>query len=436
MRIGTNHGSLSERIISRYGNTAQGMVASALEFIQICQKFDFHNIVLSMKASYVKVMVEATRLLVFEMKKRGWDYPIHLGVTEAGNDDEGRIKSAAGIGILLQDGIGDTIRVSLTEAPEKEIPVAKKIAAYRQKGKHSIQTDILDKKIKEDTINTVAYHRRKTSAVHKMGQNHVPVVLASQKSKKADYYFTDSNGISDHQNHVFPVFDSWQMFEKNAENHTSLNFIRFLSPDISCIPFIQQQQNIVLLLDFNNLKDISAERDFIYVLEKHNIQAPIICMKHYNESLEDIALQASSDFSTLLLDSLIDGLCILAQEDQDELVEMSYNILQATGSRISKTEYIACPSCGRTQYNIEASLQAIKACTSHLKGLKIGVMGCIVNGPGEMADADYGYVGESNGKITLYKGKQAIRRNIPEREAIQALVDLIKENGDWIEKQE
>ncbi len=390
IRIGTNHGSLSERIMSRYGDTPKGMVESAMEFISICRSFDFHEIVLSMKSSNIKVMVQSTRLLVARMKEEGMNYPIHLGVTEAGDGEDGRIKSAGGIGALLQDGIGDTIRVSLTEDPEFELPVARKII--------ELTTSKISKNKKDNediTINypidPFNYTKRKSIAVGNIGDNNQVEVYDADVTKEY----------------------------KNITKIEDLNSIN---------------DNDILVFGFNNDGIKSERQAFAYMLN-NVILNPVIVKKNYDINvLEDLQIKASADFASLLIDGLCEGICINAPSfTKEQLNDTMLAVLQACGVRITKTEYIACPSCGRTQFKIQDGLKEIRLRTSHLKGLKIAVMGCIVNGPGEMADAHYGYVGAGNGKITLYKGKEIIEKNIDEALAVDALINLIKINGDWKE---
>lgn len=431
IRIGSNHGSLSERILFKYGDTPAGMVESALEFVRICRDLDFHNIVLSMKASNVKVMVQANRLLVKRMKEEGLNYPIHLGVTEAGDAEDGRIKSAAGIGTLLHEGIGDTIRVSLTEDPEFEIPVAKMLVAGFNENNKRYKIE----EVANEISNPYSYARRLTSPVGNIGNGQVPVVILSyclsntdtlpfKDDVVPDYVFdlkterlqklsiTD-NGPAMEPAKVYPVFiDSHESLESENLNHSS---------------------DRVLVLKGDHNKSMHELRSTINLLAKNKVHEPVIFFMDYSElSKENALIQASTDCSFLLVDGLLDGIWISHKKmDLNSLSRLAFGILQATGARITKTEYIACPSCGRTLFNIQETLQKIKQRTSHLKGLKIGVMGCCVNGPGEMADADYGYVGAGRGKITLYKGRQIIQAGIPESDAVESLISIIKMNGDW-----
>ncbi len=406
LRIGSNHGSLSERIVSRYGNTPEGMVEAALEFVRICREEDFHNIVLSMKASSVRTMVYSNRLLVKQMIAENMDYPIHLGVTEAGNGAEGRLKSAIGAGTLLADGIGDTIRVSLTEDPVNEIPVAREIVSYFDH--FSGQENISDKGhflTLPHACTPVENHRRLFRFDLK-----TPLVLASQ----GEYGKQKPDLIID---------------EKSCkENFCWINGIDDIPDDLPKIekPIIFQSSKKAAVHEF---------REFFAQMEKLGVTQPVILKKQYNEN--EITVGAGIDFGPLFLDGFGDGLWIdsVDKQDKEQRVELSFQLLQAAGARISQTEYIACPSCGRTLYNIEVALEEIKQHTFHLKGLKIAVMGCIVNGPGEMADADYGYVGMGAGKVALFKGKNLVKKNVPQSEAVGELICLIKANGDWQEVQ-
>ena len=382
IRIGSNHGSLSHRITSKYGDTPLGMVESAMEFVKICEGFQFHNIVLSMKSSNTKIMVQANRLLVNRMLEEGMNYPFHLGVTEAGNGIEGRIKSAAGIGTLLEEGIGDTIRVSLTEEPENEIPIAKSII-----NKYS-PLQILDqnKSLYFSKINPFEYSRKSSLAIGKIGGSNVPIVIGKSNSK-ADY---------------------------------------------SSIEFEKLSSQLIVLSSTQN-DDIHKTKQKINSLIEQNSKTPIIIKRAYADLNEtDFIIRAAIDFASLQLDGLGDGIWIENDSIKGDLTELSKQILQACGTRITSTEYIACPSCGRTQYDIQSALEKIKKATHHLIGLKIAVMGCVVNGPGEMADAHYGYVGAGKGKVNLYKSRALVKKGISEENAIDELINLIKKNGDWV----
>jgi len=407
LRIGSNHGSLSERILFKYGDTPQGMVESAMEFVRICSDLDFHNLVLSMKASNVKVMVQANRLLVKQMMKEGFNYPVHLGVTEAGNAEDGRIKSAAGIGPLLLEGIGDTIRVSLTEDPEFEIPVAKEIVQSlptEKSGSRPVRTEV-NSKFK------------------------VPVVILSKTNPKADFTEIAKDFMPDY---IFGKGNQLNPHRETVNNKPGLSFIEIFA--IEDLKKIANEDAIVFNL--NNISHPAEAINWFTKLKENKIDKPIFIKKDFiNKNNDGLLISATIFFSWFLIDDLIDGVWIESSTTSPKkLAELSFGILQATRSRITKTEYIACPSCGRTLFNLQDTLQKIKKKTSHLKGLKIGVMGCCVNGPGEMADADYGYVGAGKGKVSLYKGQKLIKIGIKEDEAVEALKNLIKDHGDWIEK--
>lgn len=423
VRIGVNHGSLSRRIASRYGDTPQGMVQSALEFTRICAAQGFHNLVLSMKSSNVRVMVSAYRLLAEKLSTEGLNYPLHLGVTEAGDGEDGRLKSVAGIGALLAQGIGDTIRVSLTEPPENELPVAKAIVERFQyvdedgKVQRCIRPDL---RIDEEVPAT-----RITKASGFIGgKNPAGLII-----KKNDHYFTaDENGnLNPLLHQVFNVDQSITITDSPAmlvvNNDDVQNKVDEILRLLAAFPAL------VILA-----KTASGEsRKLAKILDKNKLTNPLIFQSPAEcNSIEYLLLENSLNPGNLLIDGTGDGICLAANPaDLADVIRVGYGLLQATRMRISRTEFIACPSCGRTQYDIQTTLQQVKARTSHLKGLKIAVMGCIVNGPGEMADADYGYVGAGNGKVTLYKGKNPVKRGIPESTAVDALVELIKENGDW-----
>lgn len=405
LRIGSNYGSISERIISKFGNTPQGMVEAALEFVDVCRQMDYHQLVLSMKASNVRIMVFATRLLVKRMINENLNYPIHLGVTEAGDAMEGRIKSAVGIGALLADGIGDTIRVSLTENPENEIPVAKKICAYVTASQpHTFQK----------------YDDHFHQLPHDVTRPNVVCVLDAFNKKPPLVI----NHKSDYQ-HIRPDVE-FDFHEKTPNYINCINGFTRMS-----VAALKDTKAILF-----NSKRSQGIYDFKEVLRLRDLlrpALPVILQKQYLQKNFDI--DAAIDFGVHFIDNKAQGLMIDAKSDipKEELVNLSLQILQAAGARKSRTEYIACPSCGRTQYDIQSSLQQIKKRTSHLPGLKIAVMGCIVNGPGEMADADYGYIGMGAGKVALFKGKTCVRKNVPETEAVVELVALIRENGDWMD---
>ncbi len=476
MRIGTNHGSLSDRILSRFGDTPEGMVESAMEFIRICRKNDYHEFVISMKASNTLVMVQAYRLLVAQMKAEGMNYPLHLGVTEAGDGEDGRIKSAVGIGTLLEDGLGDTIRVSLTEEPEFEIPVAKKlIEKYLN---HSNEFDLSGIQSEELSYNPFEYSKRKSIENEHVGGHHVPVVIADL-SKKTDlkpanlfsfgynysvsldkYNFTDQavdlayignqnpsfelpgslKIIADFENwkknysssnNVYPIIDFDQL---NSMNDSDKTFFVRTKAEEKNLEILKKYSKAIIVLETEYSNKTQLFRNFRINLSKLDVNNPVILHIDKNESdSETFQLAISAEFGASLIDGFGDGIWITSNQADSFINSTAFGILQATRTRISKTEYISCPSCGRTLFDLQETTQKIRERTSHLKGIKIGIMGCIVNGPGEMADADYGYVGTGPGKINLYKEKNVMQKNVSENEAVDALINLIKENGDWIE---
>lgn len=477
MRIGTNHGSLSDRILSRYGDTPLGMVESAMEFLRIAEENNYYNIVLSMKASNTQVMVQAYRLLVKTMQENNMNYPLHLGVTEAGDGEDGRIKSAVGIGTLLEDGIGDTIRVSLTEDPEFEIPVAKNLVErYSNRSKHTPIPEIVT--LPYDPYD---HQRRKATEVINIGSGNVPRVVADLSAKQnitpasffafgynysvpmdkwnlsdmaCDYIFVGSNKVDfqipgtlgliyDHQvwhtleNKIrtyplFPLAD----YQDSKHRSSELNFVSVSIADISNLDLLKSDATAVLVLETNNQHGMAEQRRVFVELMNKGISNPVIIKRSYKElGPEKFQLQASTDVGALLLDGMGDGVWFTADVNDQMINSTAFGILQATRSRISKTEYISCPSCGRTLFDLQETTAKIRKRTDHLKGVKIGIMGCIVNGPGEMADADYGYVGTGVGKITLYKGREVVERNINSEQAVDALVELIKKHGDWVEKE-
>ena len=426
IRIGVNHGSLSERMLTRYGDTPEGMIESCLEYLDVCRMHDFHDIVISMKSSNTLVMTAAVRLLSKTLAERGYPaYPLHLGVTEAGEGEDGRIKSAVGIGSLLADGLGDTIRVSLSEEPEAEIPVAKTLVDYIS----SRQPLDVDTAILPDwnEYTNLSYNDRKNSiAIGKLaGGGNLPIVLSnatpsnSGDSTKADYYISDSGAITNAQGAIMKDFsyvelDCYSITEEALTN-------------------VQETSLILLNAPGNNA--IAEWRLGFTLLRRAGIKNSIILRRTYTTNdIELFRLQLAADAGTIIIDGWSNGLYISAPNLQEEdVIKTELGVLQATRLRMSKTEFISCPGCGRTLYSLTETIAKIKAATSHLKGLKIGVMGCIVNGPGEMADADYGYVGAAPGKIDLYKGQECIRRGIPQEEAVNQLIDLIKSEGDWRE---
>ncbi len=489
LRIGTNHGSLSDRIMSRYGDTPLGMVESALEFVRICEELNYYDIILSMKASNPKVMVQAYRLLVNRMDEEGLHpYPLHLGVTEAGEAEDGRIKSAVGIGTLLEDGLGDTVRVSLTEEPEFEIPVARMLVnRYLNRSSHD--------RIPEIDVNPIdpfEYSRRQSEEVLNIGGNNVPRVIADysqfqvakfedlraidhiylpepdkfiMKDSGADFIYTGKNpakfelpsGLKEivdveiwlregKKNIHFPLYQKDE-FLNIPEKHPELNFIRisFTDLDTSLIDLLKNTPRTVLMIETQNRHAYAELRRFYIFLMENEIDLPVMVIRNYrNLSKDEILLYASTDFGGLLVDGLGDGVMLSVsgfqgkqKSDILDLIrfynETLFGILQAARTRITRTEYISCPSCGRTLFDLQETTAKIRKRTDHLKGVKIGIMGCIVNGPGEMADADYGYVGSGKGKITLYRGKEIVKRGVPSENAVDELIALISEDGNWIE---
>lgn len=474
MRIGTNHGSLSDRILSRYGDTPEGMVESAMEFIRICEKNDYHELVISMKASNTLVMVQAYRLLVHQMMQNGRCYPLHLGVTEAGDGEDGRIKSAVGIGALLEDGIGDTIRVSLTEEPEFEIPVARKLAEkYQDQSVYPLALD--SSKLAH---NPFEYTRRISREIHNIGGKHVPVVIADMSTKTelvpanfygfgynysvtldkwnlqdlaADYVYIGSNLLNFEVPGTLGViceFNSWKKHYSERVGfypQLTVDQLSELPKDQMAFLSINAEDEVpTMLADFEKLTLIVSTkydnktqlfRYFFHQLADQMMDIPVIIKIDSAENdAEKFQLNVSSDAGSLFIDGYGDGIWIGGEQPNTFINSTAFGILQATRTRISKTEYISCPSCGRTLFDLQETTAKIRERTSHLKGIKIGIMGCIVNGPGEMADADYGYVGTGPGKIHLYKEKTVVRKNVAAEEAVDALIDLIKEHGDWVER--
>jgi len=483
MRIGTNHGSLSDRIMSHYGDTPRGMVESAMEFIRMCEDQNYYNLVISMKASNTQVMVQAYRLLVATMVKEGMNYPLHLGVTEAGDGEDGRIKSAVGIGALLEDGLGDTIRVSLTEDPEFEAPVAKALALRYEN--RALVTDLSAERekirIQDLPYHPYEYNRRQTKPVQHIGGHHHPVVMLDvSKENLKDPYFLSAVGykysagldkynmadqacdlvylgdglpsfsfpgnlkqiynyqtwlgLADKNNcHPLLPFSDYEKTELKDEhlNLVSIDAVEALNANLEILG-----ENVVLVLETNAIHGMAAQRELFIKLLKDNLQIPVIIKRAYPElHADDLMLYAATDLGALFTDGLGDGVWINAAETVGlSLVNStSFGILQATRTRISKTEYISCPSCGRTLFDLQETTQLIRSRTDHLKGIKIGIMGCIVNGPGEMADADYGYVGTGPGKITLYRGKEVVKKNVNASRALDDLIELIREDGNWVE---
>jgi (E)-4-hydroxy-3-methylbut-2-enyl-diphosphate synthase len=480
MRIGTNHGSLSDRIMSRYGDTPLGMVESALEFLRVCEDLNYYNIVLSMKSSNPQVMVQAYRLLVQKLDEEGFQpYPLHLGVTEAGDGEDGRIKSSVGIGTLLEDGLGDTVRVSLTEEPEAEVPVAQELVNRYTNRKASIVIP----EIKEYPINPFAYTRRHTHEVANFGGHQVPRVIADFSLKQkitpaslfvlgyhysvpldkwniadnaCDYVFANDTVVDfaipgtlgivyshalwltqKKKDRVFPFIKA-KDYLNNTEQSDKLNFVYACLSDMNArlIEKLKTDSTTVLLIDTYNEHGMAEQRRLFVELIENNCQVPVVIGRAYRDlKPNQLQIFSATDMGGLLIDGLGDGVFIAAENcGSDKVVnETAFNILQATRTRISKTEYISCPSCGRTLFDLQETTAKIRSRTSHLKGVKIGIMGCIVNGPGEMADADYGYVGSGPGRITLYKGKEVVKKNVPAPQAVDELINLIRDGGDWIE---
>ncbi|MCS6832682.1 MAG: (E)-4-hydroxy-3-methylbut-2-enyl-diphosphate synthase [Flammeovirgaceae bacterium] len=492
MRIGTNHGSLSDRIMSRYGDTPLGMVESALEFLRICEEFNYYNVVISMKASNTQVMVQAYRLLVQRLNEEGLKpYPLHLGVTEAGDGEDGRIKSAVGIGALLEDGLGDTIRVSLTEEPEKEIPVAKALAdRYTHRAKRQ---KIIPFSVEVYPKNPYAYEKRRTHEIRNIGGSNVPRVIVdmsqlgniamedlktvghfylpepdkwAMNDHGCDYVYTGKNKIDfmlpnglkeivdyetwltvEDAENTYPLLSKKQFLLQEPRHH-ALNFVRLTDIDlfnIHIINALENTKNVVVCLETDNEHAMPALRAAFFSLYEKQISVPIVIVRNFGDiPQENVLLYAATDIGSLLNDGFGDGVMLsmgkAESTSKEKLLERikfcnatSFGILQAARTRMTKTEYISCPSCGRTLFDLQETTAMIRQRTDHLKGVKIGIMGCIVNGPGEMADADYGYVGSGKGKITLYRGKEVVKRSVPSEYAVDELINLIKEDGRWIE---
>lgn len=515
MRIGTNHGSLSDRIMSHYGDTPQGMVESAMEFMRMCEDMNYYNLVISMKSSNPQVMVQAYRLLVETMVKEGMNYPLHLGVTEAGDGEDGRIKSAVGIGALLEDGLGDTIRVSLTEEPEFEAPVAQALAdryqwrALSSDGDQSAnkqllqsdnslsgETDSKKDKVQQQIYNPYEYQKRHTTELNTfIGGHQVPrvVIDISRKNLKDPTILSDVgylySELLDKYNMAeqstdfvyladelpsfnFPGnlkqlfnYSTWKGLQDKSNCHpffsleeyisadtrdSSLNFVSIDSSDIGSDIFneIPMDKTLVFVLETKAICGLQDQRQAFLKLTELGLEMPVIIKRSYflNTSAEsqgngerlpqeaDFQLYSATDFGGLMLDGFGDGIWADAPEISSKtILSTSFGILQATRSRISKTEYISCPSCGRTLFDLQETTQMIRSRTDHLKGLKIGIMGCIVNGPGEMADADYGYVGTGPGKITLYRGKEVVKKNVNTENALDELIGIIRDDGNWLD---
>ncbi len=499
MRIGTNHGSLSDRIMSRYGDTPLGMVESALEFVRICEDLDYKQIVLSMKASNPQVMVQAYRLLVIKMEEEGRNDPMHLGVTEAGGGEDGRIKSAVGIGALLEDGIGDTVRVSLTEDPEFEAPVAIELVdRYKGREHHGKITPVED-----IPIDPLEYKRRNTIEIGNIGGSNVPVVTAdfsnrtisnpgdlsdigykydaatdkwNMSDSAADLIYTGEQDIPFDQPTNLKMVRNYSAWEKDRKGYPLIpddiylneasysGVIKFVQTELKNLNLklldrLKQDKTAVVLLTTGNSHGMAEQRRAFFELMNNKVENPVIIKRTYTDiDIDQLRLFASTDLGGLLIDGMGDGVWVTLRgklkdeekefDDHNKLVKKfvniretyekvinrtSFGILQAARVRISKTEYIACPSCGRTLFDLQVTTDMIRKRTEHLKGVKIAVMGCIVNGPGEMADADYGYVGSGVGKITLYRAKDIVKRNVPAENAVDELIELIREDNNWVE---
>ncbi len=453
IRIGVNHGSLSDRIRNRYGDTPEGIVESCMEFLRICKKHDFGDVVISIKSSNTVVMVRSVRLLVDTMDKEDMHYPLHLGVTEAGEGEDGRIKSAVGIGALLADGIGDTIRVSLTEEPEAEIPVARHLVDYidRKAGHQLIPAETYE------GFDWLRPERRTTKPVDNIGGGNVPVVMVSENAdnaardedaSKADYIYVGSNlpkerkegkrYVVDYQLYVqaddksqlYPIFPVTAMpFVSMVQAKLKFLVLQFGTPADEYLACLKTHPEIVVVCVSNHQNRLGSQRALVHEMMIAGVENPVVFAQMYRlNDAEEFQLEAAADMGALMIDGLCDGIWLMNDGDiaPSAIEGTAFGILQAGRLRTSKTEYISCPGCGRTLYDLRDTIKRIHEATKDMKGLKIGIMGCIVNGPGEMADADYGYVGAGPGKISLYKGKECVEHNIPEGEAVERLLRLIK----------
>ncbi|MCW8312675.1 MULTISPECIES: (E)-4-hydroxy-3-methylbut-2-enyl-diphosphate synthase [Sphingobacterium] len=496
MRIGTNHGSLSDRIMSHYGDTPEGMVESAMEFIRMCEDLSFYNLCISMKSSNPQVMVKAYRLLVEKMVSENMNYPLHLGVTEAGDGEDGRIKSAVGIGTLLEDGLGDTVRVSLTEEPEREAPVAialvnryskrkKQLAEQRQPEiiqfspdssaqpylSQEVNTfiggslvpriviDISDENLKDAQILAkVGYRYDMLLDKYHMGEQSVDFVYLGDNlpsftmpaNLKQVYNFTTWSTLKDITN-IHPLYTLHEFVHATRKDRV-LNMVKISNADLATAVFesLQLDNTVVFIVETDHIHGMADQRQFFRNLQDIGIDNPVIIKRTYpkeefsgpvgdfmnpEEPISKIQLYASTDMGALLIDGLGSGIWIDSPATAlENIASLSFGILQATRSRISKTEYISCPSCGRTLFDLQETTQMIRSRTNHLKGLKIGIMGCIVNGPGEMADADYGYVGAGPDKVTLYRGQQVVKKNVSSAQALDELIKIIKDDGLWVDE--
>lgn len=450
VRLGVNHGSLSDRIMSRYGNTAAGMVESVMEFLRVFVQEGFMDVVISMKASNVVVMVEAVRRLVDAMDREDMHFPLHLGVTEAGFGEDGRIKSAVGIGALMAEGLGDTIRVSLSEEPELEIPVARKLVDYiaSRKGHETIEGEFAE------GYDPLCPVRRETVTVDdRIGGNRPPVVIASyrpdeldQAEIQPDFYYS-ADGLIDGMHQFLVPLDRWSG-ERNVYplltlgewNRCSSAKLRFLqlpaTTPVHRLEFLKGRSDTILVITPVGVNIPGEQQALTHALDRAGIKCPVIIRNTYTDSSKEwLQVKAGADMGAVLLNCRADGIWLEAPNSHSnvDVVNYAFAILQAARQRMSKTEFISCPGCGRTMFDLQTTVKSVQQATAHLSHLKIGVMGCIVNGPGEMADADYGYVGAAAGRISLYKGKECVEMNIPEEQAIDRLIELIKKHGDWRE---
>lgn len=457
VRIGVNHGSLSDRIMSRYGDTPEGIVESCMEFLRICKKEQFDNVVISIKASNTVIMVRTVRLLVDEMDRNDMHYPLHLGVTEAGEGEDGRIKSAVGIGALLADGIGDTIRVSLSEEPEAEIPVARHLVDYITKREGHLMVPATA----SPDFDWLRPERRKTRAAGGIGGSNVPVVIASlpngQTSADVDFsadttpdyiycgsslpanrkegqkYIVDFNAYTGAKD-TYPIFPyNATPFISSVKADVKFLVLQLGAPSEEYLACLKAHPEVVVIAVSNQQNKLGEQRALTHELWTDGLFNPVVFAQMYRHSAQakaDFQLEAAADMGALMIDGLCDGIWLMNDGDITvrDIADTSFAILQAARLRTSKTEYISCPGCGRTLYDLRSTIAKIKAATAHMKGLKIGIMGCIVNGPGEMADADYGYVGAGPGKISLYKQKMCVEKAIPESEAVEHLLRFIEED--------
>ncbi len=457
VRIGVNHGSLSDRIMTRYGDTPEGMVESCMEFLRIAIEENFTDIVISMKASNTLLMTKAVRLLVDRMEKEDISFPLHLGVTEAGNGDDGRMKSAVGIGALLSDGIGDTIRVSLSEEPEAEIPVARKLADYvkLREGHPTIKGNYFP------GFSPFSMDKRETNPVWNIGGDHLPIVISDRSISNditinphfiPDYIYVGDTIPGDFPKGMKSIvdFENWEdkidnfpLFTVATKSdikgcNAKVKFLLLTYPELSdqMVTFLKDTPGVVVVLTTDHKNSVGEQRAFFHSLLNADCKVPVVLHNNYNEDeAEDIQIKGGVDFGTVLLDGFGNGIA-MSNEGKIDITDLdayAFGILQAARVRTSKTEFISCPGCGRTLFDLQSTVAVIQKHFSHLKHLKIGVMGCIVNGVGEMADADYGYVGAEHGKISLYRKKELVAKNIPQSEAVEHLIQLIKDHGDWIE---